>query len=54
MPSRGSPGLSSAASGCAATQSISPWVSRPSTSGLSTSTVPPDLPNPRGSQVSTL
>ena len=37
MPTRGSPALSSCASGCAATKSISACTSRPSASGLSTS-----------------
>ena len=54
MPTRGSPALSSWASGCCASQSISAETSRPSASGESTVTVPPELPNPRASHVSTL
>src|SRR3954451_21973094 len=54
MPTRGSPGLSSLASGCLASQLSSACTSRPSKSLESTSTVPPDCPNPRESQVSTL
>ena len=54
MPTRGSPLASSCASGCWASQSISALTSRPSASGESTVTVPPELPNPRLSQVSTL
>ena len=54
MPARGSPGPSSCASGRVAIQSSSAWTSRPSKSALSTCAVPPDVPKPRGSQVSTL
>ena len=54
MPTRGSPLASSCASGCWASQSISALTSRPSASGESTVTVPPELPNPRLSHVSTL
>ena len=54
MPTRGSPAASSCASGCCASQSISAITSRASLSGASTVTVPPELPNPRLSQVSTL
>src|SRR4051794_36458912 len=54
MPTRGSPARSSCASGCLATKSISALTSRPSKSLESTSTVPPELPKPRASQVSTL
>ena len=54
MPARGSPGPSSCASGCLATKSSSAWTSRPSLPCQSTVTVPPESPNPRESQVSTL
>ena len=54
MPTRGSPALSSWASGCFASQSISADASRASKSGESTATCPPDWPKPRGSQVRTL
>ena len=54
MPTRGSPALSSCASGCWASQSISAMTSRASASGESTVTVPPELPKPRLSQVRTL
>src|SRR3954454_4822319 len=45
---------SSCASGCLATKSSRACTSRPSYRGSSISTVPPDCPKPRGSQVSTL
>ena len=54
IPRRGSPATSSWASGRDPTKSISCWMSRPSNSGLSICASPPDSPNPRGSQVSTL
>src|SRR5260370_39586992 len=54
IPTRGSPGASSCASGRVATQSSIAWTSRPSKLGSSISTDPPDSPNPRGSQVKTL
>ena len=54
MPTRGSLLRSSLASFCLASQSISALTSRASASGESTSTVPPELPNPRASHVSTL
>jgi hypothetical protein len=54
MPTRGSPGPSSRASGWAAMKSISACASRASNSGWSIITVPPEPPNPRASQVTTL
>ena len=54
MPTRGSPALSSCASGCCASQSSSACTSRASASGESTVTVPPEFPNPRLSHVRTL
>ena len=54
MPTRGSFGPSSRASGWSASQSSSAFTSRPSKSLESTVTVPPDSPKPRESQVSTL
>ena len=54
MPTRGSPSASVRASGCSATQSSRSWASLPSRSGSFTEATPPDSPNPRGSQVSTL
>lgn len=54
MPTRGSPGLSSCAHGCVATQSIIADTSRPSIDGVSIETMPPDAPKPRGAQVTTL
>ena len=56
MPIRGSSvsGLSSWTSGCVATQLMIAETSLPSKSGSSTSSVPPELHSPRGSQVTTL
>ena len=47
-------GQPSCTPGRVATQLISALTSRPSKLALSTSALPPDFPNPRGSQVSTL
>jgi len=56
MPIRGSSvsGLWSWTSGCVATQLMIAETSLPSKSGSSTSSVPPELHSPRGSQVTTL
>jgi hypothetical protein len=54
MPTRGSFGPSSSASGVVPTKSISACTSRASKSGELKFTMPPDPPMPRGSQVSVL
>ena len=54
IPTRGSPPWSSSAWRWRATQLMIADTSRASNFGLSTSAVPPEPPNPRGSHVSTL
>ncbi len=54
MPTRGSRGPSRSTPGCVEIQSSIASTSRPSYCALSISTVPADLPKPRGSHVNTL